>query len=178
MAHENNQNYMQLTSALPRFRIVVDAMYYCGELENETYAFNDPFSSNSFHTAPGRKATLEFSEDSKRAKLIEGRNNLASYIKKVIDFVMCGNVLPKEIKIEREPFTIPMELNVNYFLDAESENTQLKVLLKEWQNVARQLAGELNEANSKIYPVSWEDVSENSPAWIAYCNLRDKKEKK
>lgn len=46
----------------------------------------------------------------------------------------------------------------------------------EWQRVADELAGELNEANSERFPVSWEDASESSPAWIAYNNLRDRKE--
>lgn len=46
----------------------------------------------------------------------------------------------------------------------------------QWQRVADALAGELNDANSERFPVSWEDVSESSPAWIAYCNLRDRKE--
>ena len=131
MAHENNPNYMNPTSALPRFRIVVDEMYYCGELVNETYTFNDPFSSNSFHTAPGRKSTLEFSENGEKAKMIEGRNNLASHVKRVIDFVLCGDKLPKEIKIESSPFVIPLTLNIDYFLDIESENSRLKAKIKE-----------------------------------------------
>jgi len=94
MAHENNPDYMQL----PLFRIVVDGMYYCGELVSNAYTFNDPFSSNSFHTAPGGKTTLEFSEIHEKAKLIEGRNNLASHVKRVIEFVTCASDMPKEIK--------------------------------------------------------------------------------
>jgi len=46
--------------------------------------------------------------------------------------------------------------------------------LLEWKDVAQMLADELNEANSERFPVSWEDASESSPAWIAYCNLRDR----
>ena len=122
MAHENNPDYMQL----PLFRIVVDGMYYCGELASNTYTFNDPFSSNSFHTAPGGKTTLEFSENHEKAKLIEGRNNLASHVKRVIEFVTCASDMPKEIKIERSPFPIPLTMNIDYFLDIESENTKLK----------------------------------------------------
>lgn len=116
---------------LPIFRILVDGMYYCGELVNNTYTFNDPFSSNSFHTAPGGKTALEFSENHEKAKLIEGRNNLASHVKRVIDFVLCGDKLPKEIKIESSPFVIPLTLNVDYFLDIESENTILKAKIAE-----------------------------------------------
>lgn len=114
MAHENNPNYMQPISALPLFRIVVDGMYYCGELVNNTYTFNDPFSPNSFHTAPGGKTTLEFSENGEKAKIIEGRNNLASHVKRVIDFVLCGDKIPKEIKIESSPFVIPLKLKVEW----------------------------------------------------------------
>jgi len=46
--------------------------------------------------------------------------------------------------------------------------------LREWKQIAEMLAEELNEANSERFPISWEDVSESSPAWIAYCNLRDR----
>lgn len=106
MAHENNPDYMQL----PLFRIVVDGMYYCGELVSNAYTFNDPFSSNSFHTAPGGKTTLEFSENYEKAKLIEGRNNLSSHVKRVIEFVTCASDMPKEIKIERSPFPIPLDI--------------------------------------------------------------------
>jgi len=130
MAHENNPDYMQPTR-LPLFRIVVDGMYYCGELVSNTYTFNDPFSPNSFHTAPGGKTTLEFSEDAEKAKFIEGRNNLASHVKRVIDFVTCAAEMPKEIKIERTPFPIPLTLNVDYFLDIESENSRLKAKIAE-----------------------------------------------
>ena len=130
MAHENNPDYMQL----PIFRIVVDGMYYCGELVSNTYTFNDPFSSNSFHTAPGGKTTLEFSENHEKAKLIEGRKNLASHVKRVIEFVTCASDMPKEIKIERSPFPIPLTLNIDYFLDIESENTKLKAKIAELTN--------------------------------------------
>jgi hypothetical protein len=130
MAHENNPDYMQL----PLFRIVVDGMYYCGELVSNAYTFNDPFSSNSFHTAPGGKTTLEFSENHEKAKLIEGRNNLASHVKRVIEFVTCASDMPKEIKIERSPFPIPLTMNIDYFLDIESENTKLKAKIAELTN--------------------------------------------
>ena len=132
MAHENNPDYMQL----PIFRIVVDGMYYCGELVSNTYTFNDPFSSNSFHTAPGGKTTLEFSENHEKAKLIEGRNNLASHVKRVIEFVTCASDMPKEIKIECSPFPIPLTMNIDYFLDIESENTKLKAKIAELRDRA------------------------------------------
>ena len=57
--------------------------------------------------------------------------------------------------------------------DLETVVEHLKNRLSEWQCVARQLADELAEANSERFPVSWEDASETSPAWTAYCNLRD-----
>ena len=133
MAHENNPDYMQL----PLFRIVVDGMYYCGELVSNAYTFNDPFSSNSFHTAPGGKTTLEFSENHEKAKLIEGRNNLASHVKRVIEFVTCASDMPKEIKIERSPFPIPLTMNIDYFLDIESENSKLKAKIEELTIMAK-----------------------------------------
>ena len=149
MAHENDPDYMQPKSVLPLFRIVVDGMYYCGELVSNTYTFNDPFSSNSFHTAPGRKTSLEFSENSEKAKLIEGRNNLASHVKKVIDFVLCGSSLPREIKIEREPFVIPLSLNIDYYLGLESENSKLKAQLSSIQSAASVLGSIKSEKKAR-----------------------------
>jgi ribosomal protein L37AE/L43A len=66
--------------------------------------------------------------------------------------------------------------NPDYYKDAETIIEHLKIRLSEWQGVARQLADELTEANSERFPISWEDASETSPAWIAYCNLRDMEE--
>ena len=47
--------------------------------------------------------------------------------------------------------------------------------LSKWKQVASMLADELNDANSERFPISWEDASESSPAWIAYVNLRDRR---
>ena len=55
---------------------------------------------------------------------------------------------------------------------SRAEKAEAKV--KEWQTVAEMLADELNECNSERRPISWEDASESSPAWIAYTNLRDR----
>ncbi len=55
-----------------------------------------------------------------------------------------------------------------------AEIVTLKNEIQQWKDVARMLADELTEANSQRLPVSWEDASESSPAWIAYVNLRDK----
>ena len=57
--------------------------------------------------------------------------------------------------------------------DLETVVEHLQNRLSEWQGVARQLADELTEANSERFPISWEDASESSPAWIAYRNLVD-----
>lgn len=161
MSHENDPDYMCATSGLPKFRIVVDGMYYCGELENETYTFGDPFSQNSFHTTPGRKSTLEFSENSEKAKLIEGRNNLVSHVRKILDFILCGSKLPKEIKIEREPFDIPLNLNVDYFLGLESDLSKQKVVnqeMKKQLDIATDLGEErfkkIQEQEKEIYKLS------------------------
>ena len=58
-------------------------------------------------------------------------------------------------------------------LRSRAEKAEAKV--KEWQTVAEMLADELNECNSERRPISWEDASESSPAWIAYVNLRDRR---
>ena len=60
--------------------------------------------------------------------------------------------------------------------DLETVVEHLQNELTEWKDVARMLADELAEANSKVFPTSWEDASESSPAWIAYCNLRDRED--
>jgi DNA-directed RNA polymerase subunit RPC12/RpoP len=54
------------------------------------------------------------------------------------------------------------------------ENCRTEEDLLQWKQVAKMLADELNEVNSEKFPISWEDASESSPAWIAYCNLRDR----
>ena len=46
----------------------------------------------------------------------------------------------------------------------------------EWKTCAQMLADELADANAKCLPVSWEDASESSPAWITYVNLKEKDE--
>ena len=164
MAHENNPDYMQQKSQLPLFRIVVDGMYYCGELVNNTYTFNDPFSHNSFNTVPGRKTTLEFSENCEKAKLIEGRNNLASHAKRVIDFALCGEKLPKEIKIEREPFVIPIKLNVDYFLDIQCKNSVLAMANRQYNEMINKLIYYGNDMRDRLMkecnamPIKWDAV--------------------
>lgn len=51
-----------------------------------------------------------------------------------------------------------------------------ETMITAWRQVARDLADELAEANAQRFPVSWEDASEASPAWIAYVNLRDRED--
>ena len=43
-----------------------------------------------------------------------------------------------------------------------------------WRRVADGLADELSHANTKINSIVWEDADENSPAMIAYKNLRNR----
>ena len=43
-----------------------------------------------------------------------------------------------------------------------------------WRRVADNLADELSHANTKLNAVVWEDADENSPATIAYKNLRNR----
>lgn len=49
---------------------------------------------------------------------------------------------------------------------------ELEAALSKWKECAKMLADELTEANSERFPVSWEDASESSPAWIVYANLK------
>lgn len=55
------------------------------------------------------------------------------------------------------------------------EAEKAKAELEKWKGFAKDLADELTEANSQLFSISWEDANEASSAWIAYCNLRDKK---
>ena len=54
----------------------------------------------------------------------------------------------------------------------EAEKT--KAELEKWKEVAKDLADELMaRVDSKLFPV-WKNAGGTNPAWIAYCNLRDK----
>ena len=53
------------------------------------------------------------------------------------------------------------------------EVRKTKAELEKWKEVAKDLAEELTRVDSKLFPV-WKNAGETSPAWIAYCNLRDK----
>lgn len=57
-------------------------------------------------------------------------------------------------------------------IKARAEKAEAEV--RDWKIVASMLADELTEANSERFPISWEDTSESSPAWIAYVNLRNR----
>lgn len=82
------------------------------------------------------------------------------------------NAIPELIALAEENRMLSERIQrlVDWHVRAEkAENDAEK-----WKEVAQMLAEELNEANSERFPVSWEDASESSPAYIAYINLRDK----
>ena len=92
-----------------------------------------------------------------------------------------------DVEMSTEPSNSDVSMTENVLTDVKTQQSieiedletvveHLKIRLSEWQGVARQLADELAEANSERFPVSWEDASETSPAWINYCNLRDVEE--
>ena len=92
-----------------------------------------------------------------------------------------------DVEMSTEPSNSDVSMTENVLTDVKTQQSieiedletvveHLKIRLSEWQGVARQLADELAEANSERFPVSWEDSSETSPAWINYCNLRDVEE--
>lgn len=114
---------------LNRYRIIVDDQYYCGEGEvvRNSYRF-EPWSQNSFHTFSTPKTVLKFEVVSRNNfKVIEGYTNLLSEIKRILDFIKYeGLMVGNKIVIEAEPFVIPLELNINYYLDLEVENSKLR----------------------------------------------------
>lgn len=86
---------------LSKFIIVVDHRYFAGEdeLVNNPDKFNSPWSNNSFHAQRVSTTGLAFVEEIQNAKIIEGRNCLISWVKRVLDYFTTNEEMPSTIKI-------------------------------------------------------------------------------
>lgn len=72
---------------IANYYIVVDGLYYCGESElvSNPDEFNAPWSGNSFYVKRIEKTPLLFSRRREDMKIIEGRINLSSHIRRIMD---------------------------------------------------------------------------------------------
>jgi hypothetical protein len=116
------------------YRISVDGQFYTGESECfiNTYT-NAAWSNNSFQTKRVQRNVLTFElKENNNFKVITGTTNLIGEIKKIIQFIsMTGLLAGNEITIEAEPYKIPLELNIDYFLGLESELSRQKEICAE-----------------------------------------------
>jgi len=96
---------------LPKFVIVIDGNWYCGKGEqtSDPLRLPSPWSNRSFHTANNGVSELKFSRDFREAKEIEGRINLISHVKKVLDYVLSFDHTPDEIKIFKRHVSLPAD---------------------------------------------------------------------
>ena len=164
------------------FRIVVGDKYYAGETSEVITGWQtDPWSGNSFQTGHIQRAALGFTDNPKKAKIIYDRTTLMGETRRIIEYLLYTDIGWHDIHIEREPFPINLKFDLEYLLKKEDEaNRQssiiknMEIIISEYRKVSQMLADELAEVNSERFPISWEDASESSPAWIAYCNLRDR----
>ena len=113
------------------YRICVDGQFYTGENECTLNSWtSDAWSGNAFQTKRVDRNVLTFEpKENNNFKVITGTINLTGEIKKIIKFIsMTGLMAGNEIIIEAEPFKIPLELNIDYFLGLESEVSRLKAI--------------------------------------------------
>jgi hypothetical protein len=124
---------------IKNYRICVDGQYYTGEKEVSYNAWtSSPWSGNSFQTKRVDRNILTFEpKENNNFKVITGTTNLIGEIKKIILFIsMTGLLSGNEITIEAEPFKIPAELNIDYYLGLESELSRQKQICT---NIKKQL---------------------------------------
>jgi hypothetical protein len=119
------------------YRISVDGLFYTGEQDVTLHTWRvDPWSNNSFQTKNQNRNVLTFEpRENNHFKVITGRICLLSEIKRIIEFVIdTGLMAGNEIIIEAEPYNVPLELNIDYFLGIESELLKQKVINQEIKN--------------------------------------------
>lgn len=115
--------------AINKYRIFVDGQAYCGEVSVEFNVgrVNSPWSSNSFQTRRVERSTCRFETDTQNQRIVEGWTNLKSHLGRIIDCIQDGLMAGHKIVIESEPFTIPLEFNVNaLFKELEKQDKELK----------------------------------------------------
>lgn len=113
---------------MSNFRIIVGDKYYMGETGEISDKFHDPWSTNSFHTSRVQRSILGFSDDPLDAKFIQDRTTLIGEARRIIEYLLYTDIGWRDIKIEGEPFAIPLKLNIDYFLDLESDASKMKAI--------------------------------------------------
>lgn len=119
------------------YRISVDGQFYTGEKEVELNTWkSDPWSNNSFQTKMQHRNVLTFEpKENNHFKTITGRICLLGEIKRIIEFISyTGLMAGDEIIIEAEPYKVPIELNIDYFLSLESELSKQKAINQEMKS--------------------------------------------
>jgi hypothetical protein len=119
---------------IKNYRICVDGQFYTGEKEFSIDTFTSgAWSNNSFQTKRIDRNVLTFElKENNNFKVITGTTNLIGEIKKIIQFIsMTGLLAGNEIIIEAEPYKIPLELNLDYFLGLESDLSHQKEVCAE-----------------------------------------------
>lgn len=119
---------------IKNYRVCVDGQFYTGEKECSINSWtNAAWSINSFQTKRIDRNVLTFEpKENNNFKVISGTINLIGEIKKIIQFISATGLLAgNEIMIEAEPYKIPLELNMDYFLGLESELSKQKALCSE-----------------------------------------------
>jgi hypothetical protein len=122
---------------IKNYRICVDGQYYTGEKECSLDTWtSSPWSANAFQTKRVDRNILTFEpKENNNFKVITGIINLIGEIKKIIQFIsMTGLLAGNEITIETEPYKIPLELNIDYYLGLESELSRQKAICDEMKN--------------------------------------------
>jgi hypothetical protein len=159
---------------MSNFRIIVGDKYYMGETGEISDKFHDPWSTNSFHTSRVQRSILGFSDDPLDAKFIQDRTTLIGEARRIIEYLLYTDIGWRDIKIEGEPFAIPLKLNIDYFLDLESDASKMKAINTEMkkqldistdlgqkrfeENVALLARAEKAEAEEK----EWREIAERS----------------
>jgi len=141
---------------IKNYRISVDGQFYAGEKECELNTWRvDPWSNNSFHTKNQKRNILVFEpRENNNFKIITGVVNLIGEIRKIIEFInYTGLMQGNEIIIEAEPYKVPLELNIDYYLSLESELSKQKQInqeMKKQLDIATDLGQKRFEKLTKI----------------------------
>jgi hypothetical protein len=119
---------------IKNYRISVDGQFYTGEKEATLNTWrSDPWSGKSFQTKCEQRNVLTFEpKENNNFKTIVGVKLLMGEVKRIIEFInYTGLMVGNEIIIEAEPYKVPLELNIDYFLGLESELSRQKAINKE-----------------------------------------------
>ena len=162
---------------IKNYRISVDGQFYAGEKECELNTWRvDPWSNNSFHTKNQKRNILVFEpRENNNFKIITGVVNLIGEIRKIIEFInYTGLMQGNEIIIEAEPYKVPLELNIDYYLSLESELSKQKQInqeMKKQLDIATDLGQKRFEKLTKIEKENKELCHDKENLMSAYLGV-------